>query len=92
MLIHIPELVKITPSLVFWKIGEAAEPKALELVVSPGAAMRFTKVTSSDPRMTAAVESVEDGKKYKIVVTPQQTATPLAAILWIEIETWAPPV
>ena len=84
MVTYIPELMKITPSLVFWKTGEAPQPKTLELAVSPGTTMRITKVTSSDPRMTATVEAVEEGKKYKVVVTPQQTATPLAAILWME--------
>ena len=84
MVTHIPELMKITPSLVFWKAGENPQPKTLELTVSPGTTMRIAKVTSSDPRMTAAIETVEEGKKYKVVVTPQQTATPLAAILWME--------
>ena len=34
--------------------------------------------------MTAAIETIEEGKKYKVTVTPQQTATPLAAFLWME--------
>ena len=84
MVTHIPELMKITPSLVFWKTGDDPQPKTRELVVSPGTTLRNAKVTLSDPRMTSTVETVEEGKKYKVMVRPQQMATPLAAILWIE--------
>ena len=46
--------------------------------------MRVTKVTANNPKMAAAIETVQEGKAYKVVVTPEQTKEPGAAILWIE--------
>ena len=84
MVTHIPDLVKLSPSFVFWRIGEESQAKAIEVTLPPESKMRVTKVTSSDPKMTAKVETVQEGAAYKIVVTPSDTSAPVAAILWIE--------
>ena len=84
---HIPDLVKLTPSFVFWRIGEESQAKAIEVTMPPESKMRVTKVTSSDPKMTAKLEAVQEGAAYKVVVTPSDTSAPVAAILYIECAT-----
>lgn len=84
MVTHIPDPVKLSPSFVFWRIGEESQAKAIEVTLPPESKMRVTKVTSSDPKMTAKLETVQEGAAYKVVVTPSDTSAPVAAILWIE--------
>ena len=84
MVTHLPDLVKLTPSFVFWRVGEESQAKAIEITLPPESKMRVTKVTSSDPKMTAKLETVHEGAAYKVIVTPSDTGAPVAAILWIE--------
>lgn len=83
---HLPELVKVSPQFVFWLTGDAPQPKTIDLTVVRDTQIRVGKVTSSDPSMTVALETVQEGKSYKVVVTPGQTDTPASALLSIATE------
>ena len=76
--------MKLSPSFVFWRVGEESQAKTVDVTLPPEFKMRVTKVTSSDPKMTAKLETVQEGTAYKVVVTPSDTSEPIAAILWIE--------
>jgi hypothetical protein len=83
---HIPETVKITPQFVFWQVGETPGPKTIEFKVLRDAPLPVTKVTSSDSSIKVALETVQEGRAYKIVVTPVQTKTLARASLIVETE------
>lgn len=83
---HIPEIVKVSPQFVFWQTGDAAQSKTIELTVVRDAPIRVNKVTSSDPSVKVALETVREGKTYKLVVTPAQTTMPVSSLLSIETE------
>jgi hypothetical protein len=85
LIVHIPELIKISPQFVYWMVGDVAQAKKIDLTVSPDAKVSVTKVFSSDPKIMTGLETVQAGKAYKVVVTPTQTATPLMAVLTIEV-------
>ena len=78
--------MKVSPKLVFWRTGDAPEAKTIEVTVEGTAPVRVKKVTSSDPSVKVALETVQEGKSYKVVVTPQQTAAPVSSLLSIETE------
>jgi uncharacterized protein DUF1573 len=84
MAIHIPEQVKFSPPLVFWLAGQPPEPKTIVLSVVQDEPLRVTKIASSEAKLQAALETVREGREYKIVVTPADTAAPAMAILRIE--------
>jgi uncharacterized protein DUF1573 len=84
MITHIPELMKMSPQFVWWKAGDEPRPQTIELTVMPDAHLRVTRVLSTDPKIKPTLETVEEGKSYKVVVTPEQTATPLMAVLTID--------
>ena len=83
---HIPDLLKVVPQFVFWQTGDAPLPKTIELTVARETPILVTKVTSSDPTVKVALETVEAGKAYKLVVTPAQTSTPVSSLLSIETD------
>ena len=79
---HIGEPVRLEPSLVFWRAGEA--PRAKTISVKLPAGTRLTRVASSDPKFAATLEPVGEKSEYKITVTPEGTAQKATAVLNIQ--------
>ena len=74
LIVNIPESVKITPEMVFWRVGEAPEPKTIEVSVSEESPAKIVSVVSSEPGIKATVEDALPGKKATIRVTPTDTS------------------
>ena len=70
--IHDP--LPIKPALVFWKVGDPLEPKSVELTASEGQKIGITSVSSTNPAITASVETIAPGSKYRLQVRPSSTA------------------
>ena len=84
--VTIAEPMKLQPALVVWEKGEANKAKAMTLAALPGQAIRAVKVTSSDPRMRATVETTKEGENYTINIVPDSTETAGFATLTIDAE------
>lgn len=78
--------VKASPELVLWKTGETNTTKDITLSADPSQPIRALKVTSTNPRVQVAVETVKEGQKYLLHVTPQSTGSAAFAVLNIEAE------
>ena len=79
---HIGEPMKLEPSLVYWRAGEA--PRAKTILVKLPVGTRLTRVSSSDPQFAATLEPVGEKSEYKITVTPKGTAQKATAVLSIQ--------
>jgi hypothetical protein len=86
LIVNIPESVKITPEMVFWRVGEAPEPKTVEVSVSDETPAKIVSVVSSAPSIKATVEDVLPGKKATIRVTPADTSHVDHATLVIKMD------
>jgi hypothetical protein len=86
LVVTIPDLVKLSPEVLFWTKGEVAKAKTIVCDVMPGLPVRILKVTSSDPRLPAKLDTIREGGKYTITVTPDTTLTASFALLTIEFE------
>lgn len=84
MVVHIPELAKLTPQLVFWESGEALSAKVINLTLKPDASLRIIRIACPDPRFAARLDTIEAGRAYQVVITPTQTTTPATAVVTIE--------
>ena len=84
--VAIAEPLKLKPALVVWEKGEANKAKSMTLDALPGQPIRAVKVTSTDPRMRATVETVKDGESYAINIAPESTETAGFATLTIDAE------
>jgi len=82
MVTHIGEPLKLEPSLVFWRTGEAPRAKIINVKLPAG--VRITRVTSSDPKIAATLEPVGEKGEFKITVTPEGTAQKTTAVLNIQ--------
>lgn len=84
LIAHLPIFMTVTPELLSWQIGEAPEPKAATLHVEPGVQLQITKVESIDPAFSASLETIEEGKDYRVVVKPETTSRELMAAVTID--------
>lgn len=71
--VTIHEALAVAPALVFWKRGQPPEPRAAELTAEPGTTVRVKSVTSSNPRVTATLQTVKAGERYVLSVKPTDT-------------------
>jgi hypothetical protein len=67
------EPFEVKPSLVFWRTGDAGEPKQVQLLAN-SYPVRVKGVSSSNPRVTASVQTVKEGEQYAVTVKPVSTA------------------
>jgi Protein of unknown function (DUF1573) len=64
----------VTPQLVFWRVGDANDPRKVNVTVDENCPIHVTGVSSSNPRIAAAFAAVKPGQAYVVTVTPQSTA------------------
>jgi hypothetical protein len=72
--------------MVFWRVGEAPEPKTIEVSVSGESPAKIVSVVSSAPGIKATVEGALPGKKATIRVTPTDTSHADRATLVIKTD------
>ncbi len=72
VLIHDP--LTITPALVWWKRGDAAGAKTVQLTATSEQTVRVKSVTSSNPRLPAKLTTAKAGEQYVVSVQPADTA------------------
>ena len=84
MVTHVGEPMKIDPSLVAWRTGETAHAKTITVRLPATMGVRLTKVSCSDPKMTATLETVKEGTEYRVIVTPADTAQKTMATVNIQ--------
>jgi hypothetical protein len=82
----IGEPIRMAPSLVYWKTGEAPEAKVIKIAVPEGQSIRVRGVSSPDPKFSARLETVKAGETYLVHVKPASTAEKAGAELSIETD------
>jgi hypothetical protein len=84
--VDICEALTVAPALVFWKVGQPAEPRTIQLSAKPGTLVRIKGVTSSNPRLTATLQTIKAGEQYVVSVKPADTAQKEAAQLTVQTD------
>ncbi len=86
IVVWIHEPLAITPSLVFWKMGEASSPKSVRLTSDATTPVKIKSVTSSNPRIAAKLETIKPGEQYAIAVSPVDTTQKDSAEITVETD------
>lgn len=84
--IHIPVLVVAEPKTVKWLLGEKAEEKIVTITMNHTEPIRILRVTGPPDGIRHEIRTVEEGKKYQLVLTPSDTAEPSLGIFRIETD------
>lgn len=76
----------MSPTLVFWRVGEAPAPKTIQLSAANGRKVGVKSVTSSNPRVQAKLQTEAEGERYTLLVTPAGTDRKETAELKVETD------
>jgi hypothetical protein len=87
--VNIADPLKVEPALVWWRVGAAAEPKVVQLTAESTRPVRVKSVTSTNPRITAKLNTAAAGQRYSLTVVPQDTAS--KEVAEIRVQTDFPP-
>lgn len=84
--IEIPVLVEISPKTLRWDIGAVPDSKVIEITMNHDQPITVKSATCSNENFLTVLKVVEEGKKYQLVVTPQQTGTPGIGVINISTD------
>jgi hypothetical protein len=71
--VDLPELYKISPRVLRWKVGEDVQPKSATITLPPGAGWAAPEL-EVPVGFQAAIEPAGDGQRYTFRLTPEATA------------------
>jgi hypothetical protein len=78
--------LEITPALVFWRVGQPGEPQTVQLTAEPGTPVRVKSVASSNPRVTATLQTLKPGEQYAVQIKPADTTQRETAELSVQTD------
>ncbi len=84
--VHIPVLIGVDPKTVKWETGGKAEPQTIQIRMAEGKPIRVTGVTSSSELFACELKTLEEGKKYDLIVTPKGVDAPGMGVIRIETD------
>lgn len=84
--VHIPVLVNLEPKTVKWDIGAKAASQTVEIRMADDQTIHVVGVTSSNPSFKLELKKITDGKRYDLVITPENTDRPAIAVIRIETD------
>jgi hypothetical protein len=83
---HIPEVLKIRPTMVWWKRGEEATAKTVTVHVRADQPANLMQISFSAEGFDSSVKTIKPGREYQITVTPRQTEKPVVASMSIQTD------
>ncbi|MGL4400369.1 MAG: DUF1573 domain-containing protein [Luteolibacter sp.] len=84
--VHIPVLIAIEPKTVKWDVGSEAAPQTIQIRMAEGQTIHITGVKSSSDLFSTEIKTLEPGKKYDLLVTPNKMTGPGLGVIRIETD------
>jgi len=73
LIVNIPEMVSITPKFVFWRIGEEAREKAMEITLADPVQFKSGEVSCPEPGILVRLVAGEAPGRYRVLARPVDT-------------------
>ncbi len=83
--VQIPELVTVSPRMLWWSVGEAAIEKQATITVNPAVKAEVTSEPPDNATVTARLVAQPDGHAYVLSLRPASTQNVLRARVDIHI-------
>jgi len=84
--VHIPVIIALEPKTLKWEQGGSGEMKSIDVTMDYDKPIRINSVTTSNENFTAKMVTIEEGKHYKVEVTPRGTEAGGFTIVRIETD------
>lgn len=79
--VEVPEVLRVEPGTLVWEAGAAPDPKEFTLKVIWPEKVNLKSIECSRDEFTITSKVIEDGKEYRITVTPKTTAQPMLGLV-----------
>jgi hypothetical protein len=79
--VNIAEIITCSPHLVVWKVGSRPDEKFVDLTTTGERTIEHLQVPHDSAAFSTALQTVENGKAYRISLKPHTTATPSRLLL-----------
>lgn len=83
---HIPQLMKIEPRTITWDLNQEPVPQVISIDMDPDHKIQVLRTQSSSDNFQIKLKTIEAGRKYELVVTPKNTATPGIAAFRVDTD------
>ncbi len=84
--VDVPSLASLEPRMVRWKLGDAPESKRIEFTVEREDPIHIREVSSSRDTVRVTLETLEAGRRYALVVTPDHTREATVGVVKIDTD------
>jgi hypothetical protein len=84
--INIPVLVSLDPKTVKWEVGAKPESKTIHIKIIEGQTIHATSVKSSTAAFSCELKTLEDGRSYDLIVTPNDISAAGIGVFRIETD------
>jgi hypothetical protein len=84
--VHIPVLIAIEPKTLRWDVNAKADPQTIHITMIEGQKIRVVGVKPSTNAFVCQLKTVEEGRRYEIIVTPTDTKSPGMGVFRIETD------
>jgi hypothetical protein len=71
--INIQRVATIASDTVFWKVGEKAIEKDVEITAADAKQLASIEAASNDPTLTVQVRRLDEGRRFILAITPSST-------------------
>ena len=88
--VKIPEAVTYSAQTLRWGLGETPGPKQVDIVVTAKAPLRVLSVSVNSSAFARELLTIEDGRRYRIIVTPRDTAATRVCVLQVRTDSKDP--
>lgn len=78
---EVPEIAGVTPRSISWQVNGGAGEKIVELALAPGVEVNFADAVATNEAFSIRLEAIEPGRRYRLRVTPRNTAVPTSAAI-----------
>lgn len=73
--VSIPEALVYSAQTLRWGIGEAVVPRQVDITIRSKKPVRVLSVKGGDPLFSSELVTIEEGRRYRVTITPSDTAT-----------------
>ena len=85
--VSIPVLIELQPKTVKWQVGGPAEPKTIQILMKGDKPIHISSVNASTKlKFTHELKTIEEGKHYELVITPESLTDAGLAIFKIQTD------
>jgi len=89
--VDIKALFSIEPPVVWWEVDEKPEPKPIVVTSQSPRPIRVVTAKPADPNISAKIEMIEAGKKYRILLEPLRTTIGGSILIELQIDVTGAP-